>query len=163
MAIAYVNAVGGQDELVFDGSSMVLDAHGEVIATGPQFRDDLVILDAELDEAAQSRLHDPRRRAALRHGDSLEEVEQIDLAIDLDLNAPKEPSRPMVVPLSDEAEVWEALVLGTRDYLAKTSFERAYIGLSGGIDSSVVAAVAVDAIGPDNVHCVMMPSTYTSR
>ncbi|MBH77866.1 MAG: NAD+ synthase [Dehalococcoidia bacterium] len=162
MAIAYVNAVGGQDELVFDGSSMALDAHGEVIANGPQFRDDLVILDVEFDEAAQSRLHDPRRRAALRHGDSLEEVEQVDLEIDLDLNSPKKPSRPKVIPLADEAEVWEALVLGTRDYLAKTGFEKAYIGLSGGIDSSVVAAVAVDALGPENVVGVSMPSRYSS-
>ena len=162
IAIAYVNAVGGQDELVFDGGSMVVDAHGEVIASGPQFRDELVIVDVELDEAAQRRLHDPRRRAALRHGDSLEEVEQIDLGLEIDLTPRDEPARPQATPLPDELEVWEALVLGTRDYLAKTGFTSAYIGLSGGIDSSVVAAIAVDALGPENVTGVSMPSRYSS-
>ena len=162
IAIAYVNAVGGQDELVFDGGSLVVDAHGEVIATGSQFRDELVIVDVELDEAAQRRLHDPRRRAALRHGDSVEEVEQVDLGLAVDLTPRDEPSLPQAAPLPDEAEVWEALVLGTRDYLAKTGFTSAYIGLSGGIDSSVVAAIAVDALGPENVTGVSMPSRYSS-
>ena len=162
IAIAYVNAVGGQDELVFDGGSMVVDAHGEVIATGPQFRDELVIVDVDLDEAAQRRLHDPRRRAALRHGDSLEEVEQVDLDLELDLSQRDDPARPQAAPLPDEAEVWQALVLGTSDYLAKTGFQSAYIGLSGGIDSSVVAAVAVDALGPENVTGVSMPSRFSS-
>ena len=162
IAIAYVNAVGGQDELVFDGDSLVLDAHGEIVARGPQFRDELVIVDVELDEAAQRRLHDPRRRAALRHGDSVEEVEQVDLDIEVDLTPRDEPSLPQAAPLPDEAEVWEALVLGTRDYLAKTGFTSAYIGLSGGIDSSVVAAIAVDALGPENVTGVSMPSRYSS-
>ena len=162
IAIAYVNAVGGQDELVFDGGSMVVDAHGEVIATGSQFRDELVIVDVELDEAAQRRLHDPRRRAALRHGDSVEEVEQVDLGLAVDLTPRDEPSLPQAAPLPDEAEVWEALVLGTRDYLAKTGFTSAYIGLSGGIDSSVVAAIAVDALGSENVTGVSMPSRYSS-
>ena len=162
IAIAYVNAVGGQDELVFDGDSLVLDAHGEIVARGPQFRDELVIVDVELDEAAQRRLHDPRRRAALRHGDSVEEVEQVDLGLEVDLTPRDEPSLPQAAPLPDEAEVWEALVLGTRDYLAKTGFTSAYIGLSGGIDSSVVAAIAVDALGPENVTGVSMPSRYSS-
>ncbi len=162
IAIAYVNAIGGQDELVFDGGSMVVDAHGEVIATGPQFRDELVIVDVDLDEAAQRRLHDPRRRAALRHGDSLEEVEEVDLALEVNLTPRDEPARPQAAPLPDEAEVWEALVLGTRDYLAKTGFTSAYIGLSGGIDSSVVAAVAADALGPENVTGVSMPSRFSS-
>ena len=162
IAIAYVNAVGGQDELVFDGGSMVVDAHGEVIATGPQFRDELVIVDVDLDEAAQRRLHDPRRRAALRHGDSLGEVEQVDLDLELDLSQRDEPARPQAAPLPDEAEVWQALVLGTSDYLAKTGFQSAYIGLSGGIDSSVVAAVAADALGPENVTGVSMPSRFSS-
>ncbi len=163
IAIAYVNAVGGQDELVFDGGSLVVDAQGEVIASAPQFRDELTIVDIELDDAAQRRLHDPRRRAALRHGDSLDEVEQVDLDLTLDLSPPPgDPARPLAAPLPDEAEVWEALVLGTGDYLAKTSFKRAYIGLSGGIDSSVVAAVAVDALGAENVTGVSMPSRYSS-
>ena len=149
IAIAYVNAVGGQDELVFDGGSLVLDARGDVIATGPQFRDDLLIVDVPLGEAA-------------RRAEPPADVVQVDLGTDVDLTPPADPARPHTVPLPDEAEVWEALVLGTRDYLRKTGFTRAYIGLSGGIDSSVVAAVAVDALGPENVTGVSMPSRFSS-
>ena len=151
IAIAYVNAVGGQDELVFDGGSIALDPHGEVIATGPQFRDDLLVVDLGLGEAAR-RL--PR--------DASLGIRQVDLDFAPDLTPPSAPSRPHSAPLPDEAEVWEALVLGTRDYLHKTGFSRAYIGLSGGIDSSVVAAVAVDALGPENVTGVSMPSRFSS-
>ena len=152
IAIAYVNAVGGQDELVFDGNSIALDARGEVVATGPQFRDELIVVDIALAEAAQS-----------REGGDLSDIREVDLDFAPDLTPPPaEPARPHTPPLPDEAEVWEALVLGTRDYLAKTGFTRAYIGLSGGIDSSVVAAVAVDALGPENVTGVSMPSRFSS-
>ena len=163
IAIAYVNAVGGQDELVFDGGSMVVDAHGRVVASGPQFRDELVIVDVDLDEAAQRRLHDPRRRIELRQSEATAAVEPVDLGMKAALIAPGTPARPQVALLADEAEVWEALVLGTRDYLAKTGFERTYIGLSGGIDSSVVAAIAVDALGAENVIGVSMPSRFSSE
>ena len=162
IAIACVNAVGGQDELVFDGGSMALDARGEVIARGPQFREDLVIVDVDLDEAARRRLHDPRRRAELREDGALDEVERVDLGVEAALAPAPTPSRPLAAPLAPEAEVWEALVLGTRDYLAKTGFARAFVGLSGGIDSSVVAAVAADALGPANVTGVSMPARYSS-
>ena len=148
IAIAYVNAVGGQDELVFDGHSMALDPLGEVIATGPQFRDELIVVDIVLEDPAP----------ATPSGD----IRTIDLDLAPDLASPPEPARPHTPPLPDEAEVWEALVLGTRDYLHKTGFTRAYIGLSGGIDSSVVAAVAVDALGPGNVTGVSMPSRFSS-
>ena len=96
------------------------------------------------------------------HGDSLSDIREIDLGFSPDLTPRDEPSLPQAAPLPDEAEVWEALVLGTRDYLAKTGFTSAYIGLSGGIDSSVVAAIAVDALGPENVTGVSMPSRYSS-
>ena len=151
IAIAYVNAVGGQDELVFDGNSVVLDARGEVVATGPQFRDELIVVDVPLDEAA-----------GRRKGGGPDDTREVDLDFSPDLTPPAEPARPHTPPLPDEAEVWEALVLGTRDYLHKTGFTRAYIGLSGGIDSSVVAAVAVDALGPENVTGVSMPSRFSS-
>ena len=151
IAIAYVNAVGGQDELVFDGGSIALDPHGQVIATGPQFRDDLLVVDLELGGDA------PRPPQ-----DSVPGIRRVDLDFAPDLTPPDAPSRPHSAPLPDEAEVWEALVLGTRDYLHKTGFTRAYIGLSGGIDSSVVAAVAVDALGPENVTGVSMPSRFSS-
>ena len=149
IAIAYVNTVGGQDELVFDGGSLVVDARGEVIASGPQFRDELVVADVVLDETA-------------RRGEAPSDAVPVDLGFAPDLTPPAEPLLPRAAPLPDEAEVWEALVLGTRDYLAKTGFTRAYVGLSGGIDSSVVAAVAADALGPENVTGVSMPSRYSS-
>ncbi len=149
IAVAYVNTVGGQDELVFDGDSLLVDAQGKVVARGPQFRDDLLIADLGLGDGAQG-----RREAA--------DVRELDLGFAPDLTPPAEPSRPRAEPLPDEAEVWEALVLGTRDYLAKTGFTRAYVGLSGGIDSSVVAAVAADALGAENVTGVSMPSRYSS-
>ncbi len=155
IAIAYVNAVGGQDELVFDGNSIVLDAHGEVVATGPQFRDELIVVDIGLDEPA-------RGGKALAPREDLNDIREVDLEFPPDLAPPAELARPHTDPLPDEAEVWEALVLGTRDYLHKTGFTRAYIGLSGGIDSSVVAAVAVDALGPGNVTGVSMPSRFSS-
>ena len=155
IAVAYVNAVGGQDELVFDGHSVVLDSHGEVVAAGPQFRDELMVVDLPLEEPAGE-------RKVIHNGDDLNDLREVDLEFAPDLTAPAEPVLPQAVPLPDEAEVWEALVLGTRDYLAKTGFTRAYIGLSGGIDSSVVAAVAADALGPENVTGVSMPSRYSS-
>ena len=151
IAIAYVNAVGGQDELVFDGNSIVLDARGEVVATGPQFRDELIVVDIDLGEAARR-----------QKGSDLSNIREVDLGFSPDLTPPADPARPHTPPLPDEAEVWEALVLGTGDYLAKTGFTRAYIGLSGGIDSSVVAAVAVDALGPEHVTGVSMPSRFSS-
>ena len=163
ITIAYVNAVGGQDELVFDGESLVVDAEGRLLARGPQFRENLIVVDVELDAVAQRRLHDPRRRVELRDRDARVEVDRITL----DFQLPRSPAGPLAQPdsprLSDEAEVWEALVLGTKDYLGKTGFREAVISLSGGIDSSVVAAIAVDAIGAENVIGVSMPSRYSSQ
>ena len=161
IAIAYVNMVGGQDELVFDGNSLVFDAEGQLVARGRQFEEELLVVDLDLDEVAQRRLHDPRRRVELRHRGAGLEVQHIDLGF-----APPPPPLPLAQPLAplleDEAEVWQALVLATRDYLAKTGFSRAVISLSGGIDSSVVAAIAVDAVGAENVVGVSMPSRYSS-
>ncbi len=153
VAIAYVNTVGGQDELVFDGRSMAVSATGEVVASGPQFREELVIVDMELPAPA------PRRPSPDAFHD---DIRALDLDFAPDLALPANPARPCHPPLPDAAEVWEALVLGTRDYLAKTGFTRVYIGLSGGIDSSVVAAIAVDALGPANVTGVSMPSRFSS-
>jgi NAD+ synthase (glutamine-hydrolysing) len=162
IAIAYVNAVGGQDELVFDGGSMVFDSEGTVVARAPQFAETLLVADIDLDAVAQRRLHDPRRRVELRSRDPRCEVEFVTVP---PLAAhPGGPSVNSVAePVVEEEEVWDALVTGTRDYLAKTGFRQAVIGLSGGIDSSVVAAIAVDAIGPENVVGVSMPSRYSSE
>ena len=151
-AIAYVNQVGGQDELIFDGDSMVVDAAGEVIARVPQFREGLHVVDIELPETAETsvlQLLDcsvaTSSSAGVSHP-SLLELEPIGIA-------PR---------LSVEEEVWEALVLGTRDFVRKNGFSDVVIGLSGGIDSALVAAVAVDALGAEHVHGVLMPSRYSS-
>ncbi len=161
ITIAYENLVGGQDELVFDGGSMVIDASGTLIARAPQFSEGMALVDINLDEVSQRRLHDPRSRVEMRDldGDSGTEVVGIDFApptVSGRTNGAIEPLLP------DPAEVWNALVLATRDYLAKTGFRQAVIGLSGGIDSSIVAAIAVEAIGRENVIGVSMPSRYSS-
>ena len=122
-AIVYVNQVGGQDELVFDGASMVLDAHGRLVARARRFESDLLVVDLDVDR----------------------------------------PATGSVEPVGDRmSELYDALVLGTRDYVRKNRFTDVVIGLSGGIDSSLVAAVAVDALGAEHVHGVSMPSRYSS-
>jgi NAD+ synthase (glutamine-hydrolysing) len=163
IALAYVNLIGGQDELVFDGCSMAFDASGALAARASQFVEELLIVDVDLDAVGQRRLHDPRRRVELRDRDGAAGVD----AVDLNFAAPALARMPgttcVAALLSDPAEVWNALVLATRDYLGKTGFRQAVISLSGGIDSSVVAAIAVDAIGAANVIGVSMPSRYSSQ
>lgn len=155
--LAYVNLVGGQDELVFDGDSIVVDAGGDVLARAPQFDETLLVVDLDLTAA------DPAKAVAPP------ESSYAGLSIEGTLVS-RQPvaayeSRPGVVSprLSDEAEVWSALVHGLRDYVRKNGFSSVTFGLSGGIDSAVVAAIAVDAIGPGHVHGVSMPSTYSSE
>ncbi len=165
IAVAYVNAVAGQDELVFDGSSIVFNAEGDLVARGPQFQETLVVAEIDLDAVAQRRLHDPRRRVELRDREPTLPFEMVEVE-PTGLAAPfvRQPVRSAVAPLLDDyAEVWAALVLGTRDYLGKTGFKDVLIGLSGGIDSSIVAAIAVDALGPEHVIGVSMPSRYSSQ
>ncbi|PYC77827.1 NAD+ synthase [Streptomyces tateyamensis] len=155
-ALAYLNMVGGQDELVFDGDSVVVDAAGRVLARGPQFEESLLVLDLELPQA-HSELVDGTVLA-----DGLALV-RVDLG-GAPAPAPAEPLVPAPAPrLDDLAEVYTALVTGTRAYVRKNGFESVLIGLSGGIDSALVAAVAVDAIGAEHVHCVSMPSRYSSQ
>ena len=147
-AIAYVNQVGGQDELVFDGDSLVVAADGTLVASGAQFETDLVVVDLLLGP------HRP-------HGIS-ELLPRVVVTEPRPDERPTLDPPPLRPPLSDHAEVYAALVLGTRDYLSKNGFSEAVIGLSGGIDSSLVAAVAVDALGPARVHGLSMPSRYSS-
>ncbi len=147
-AIAYVNQVGGQDELVFDGDSLVVAADGTLVASGAQFDTDLIVVDLPLG---------PHRPRGIR-----------ELLPRVLVTEPRPGERPALAPspsrppLGDHAEVYAALVLGTRDYLSKNGFSEAVIGLSGGIDSSLVATVAVDALGPARVHGLSMPSRYSS-
>jgi NAD+ synthase (glutamine-hydrolysing) len=163
IAIAYVNAVGGQDELVFDGNSVVFDAEARLVARGPQFVEDLLVVDVDLDEVLQRRLHEPRRRAELQHRGGHVDVEQVELGFAPKLNTRRDLLAPIATPMIREEEAWTALVVATRDYIRKTGFSEALIGLSGGVDSSVVAAIAVDAIGAENVVGVSMPSRYSSE
>ncbi len=163
-ALVYTNQVGGQDELVFDGGSMVFDAAGTLVARSPQFVEDLLVVDLAVDPVYRKRLLDPRGRPDDRH---LPVVPVGDADVTATETRPSEdraPAPPPAVapPLHPDEEVYQALVCGTRDYLHKNGFTDVVIGLSGGLDSSLVAAIAVDAVGPDHVHGVSMPSRYSS-
>ena len=164
LALAYVNAVGGQDELVFDGSSFLVKSDGSLIARASQFVEELLVTEIDLDDVAKPRLHDPRGRIEVRHGaaSTEEEVLHNKLKFNPQFLAAKSIDMKIAPTLGEEEEIWEALVLGVRDYLSKTGFEDVLIGLSGGIDSSLVAAIAVDAVGNSHVTGVSMPSRYSS-
>ncbi|HEY6424246.1 MAG TPA: NAD+ synthase [Pseudonocardiaceae bacterium] len=150
--LAYVNLVGGQDELVFDGDSMVVSGGGELLVRARQFAEQLVVLDLNL--AGGSAV------AAGRYAEL--DVARVVLADDPLPAYPAAPVVPAAEPLSDEAEVWSALVTGLGDYARKNGFRSVVLGLSGGIDSAVCAALAVDALGADAVYGVSMPSSYSS-
>ena len=155
-ALVYVNQVGGQDELVFDGGSLVFDARGDVVARAPRFVEHLGVVDVVLEPVYRKRLTDPRGRPTR---DPLPIVHVSDASL-----AASQPLRTeWATELDADAELYEALVLGTRDYVRKNGFSDVVIGLSGGIDSALVAAVAVDALGADRVHGVSMPSRYSSE
>ncbi len=160
-AVAFCNLVGGQDELVFDGHSLVIDHEGCVLARGPQFAEGLVVATVDLQSAVTARLRDARLRPPVKR--ALPQVAQLGR-----LERPEHPAvhhlGGEVAPLLErEAEVYAALVLGTRDYVEKNGFQRVVLGLSGGIDSTLVALVAVDALGADRVTCVTMPSRFSSE
>src|SRR5262245_36260226 len=176
--VCYVNLVGGQDEILFDGSSLILDERGNVLAEGAAFEEDLVAADVDLDEVFNARLHDPRLRKERSlddadplpriHLDQFGTVEPVGGAVagpTLLVGAPAKPAlarRPERVEVSDEAEVYAALTLGVRDYVRKNGFDTVVLGLSGGIDSALTACIAADALGPEKVVGVAMPSPYTS-
>jgi NAD+ synthase (glutamine-hydrolysing) len=157
--VAYVNMVGGQDELVFDGDSMVVAADGTVLARAPQFTEQVLMVDLNLQAARAGKA----RRGPAAQGDPGQmRVERVHIS---DAQPrPAQPAPPVEVAerMSDEAEVWHALVLGLRDYVRKNGFHSIVLALSGGIDSSVVAALACDALGPSNVFGVSMPSQHSS-
>jgi NAD+ synthase (glutamine-hydrolysing) len=150
--VCYTNQVGGQDELVFDGGSMVLSPLGELIARAAMFEEELLIADLPVEEAI--RVKTPIGRVSTT---PLRLTDTPSLPNKLAVEARIAPE------LDHGAEVYGAIVLGTRDYLHKTGFEKALIALSGGIDSSLVAAIAVDALGAENVYGVSMPSRYSSE
>jgi NAD+ synthase (glutamine-hydrolysing) len=163
--VAFCNLVGGQDELVFDGRSVIFDEQGQLLARGKQFEEDLLIADLDLERVFNRRLHDPRRRKE-RLGYTLEGVElrAVELAFRGTRPRPQGVLAPRIEPeLSPEEEAYRALVLGTRDYAKKNGFKKAVLGLSGGIDSALVAAIAADALGKENVVGVFMPSRFSSQ
>ena len=160
VCLAFVNLVGGQDELVFDGGSLVVNELGECVARGRQFEEDLVVADLDLDAAFRARLRDPRRRKEKLRVQ--EQARRVALTTVPPAPVVRLPERAPVRPLEPIDEVFHALVLGTRDYVRKNGFKRVVIGLSGGIDSSLVAAIAVEALGRENVSGVTMPSAYSS-
>jgi len=161
--VVHNNLVGGQDELVFDGNSLIINEKGELIARGKQFEEDFVVADLDVESVFRSQLHDPRRRKETPWvKEKLEEATKIEVSREYPAIA-RPPLPPRRVERLDElAEIYQALVLGTRDYVRKNGFEKVVIGLSGGIDSSLVAAIATDALGADNVIGVSMPSRYSS-
>ena len=159
--IAYVNQVGGQDELVFDGSSVVIDPEGNVISRGESFLEDLVICDIDTAQLQQARDANTQEFAA----EGLENVGvPVHKHISNEIPQPKKQFiQKDIQPTSSLEEVRKALVIGTKDYVNKSGFQKVLIALSGGIDSSLVAAIAAEALGPDNVIGVSMPSQFSSE
>jgi NAD+ synthase (glutamine-hydrolysing) len=158
--VVWCNMVGGQDELLFDGHSLVFDPEGNLISRAKQFEEDLLLVDIFPEAALIQRLHESRPRKEMPdHPVELVEVPGYEEKV-----GPAQSREPRIEPLlPEEGEVFEALVLGLRDYFEKNGFSRAVLGLSGGVDSSLCAVVASRALGPQNVTGVLMPSRYTSE
>jgi NAD+ synthase (glutamine-hydrolysing) len=165
VVVAYCNLVGGQDELVFDGQSLVFDEDGGLIARGAPFAEDLLVVDLPLDRVFHERVHDPRRRE-IGEGDAGVEmgIERVDLGPRQE-DSGRGPVRARVAEHlpSRPAEILAAVTLGLADYFGKNGFGEACLGLSGGIDSAVAAAIAARALAPDRVHGLYLPSRYSSE
>ena len=160
--VAFNNLVGGQDELIFDGGSMIMDQKGDFLFQGKQFEEDFIVTDLNLDEVFHQRIHDPRRRKEkVDHSDQENNIKRIVLNKTKTQKKLPLPERD-ITPLSRMEEIYSALCLGVSDYVRKNDFKKVVLGLSGGIDSSLVAAIATDALGKENVVGVAMPSPYTS-
>ena len=163
VALAYCNQFGGQDELVFDGNSLIINENGRILARGPAFAEDLVIADIDIERVFSERLHDPRRRREKLKVTADSSLYYVEIKNGL-RPSPQKP--PLVdradIRLEDTEEIYAALVTGTRDYIRKNGFDKVYLGLSGGIDSALTAVIAADAIGADGVNAVFMPTRYSS-
>src|SRR6478735_711487 len=158
--VAFCNSVGGQDELIFDGNSLVLDEEGHLLARGPSFEEALVVVDIEPADAIGRRLRDVRRRALARDRRELPDLPAVHVGSTV---GPREPVEAVISAQLDELEQMRlALELGLADYVNKNGFADVVVGISGGIDSALTAALAVEALGPLRVHCVSMPSRYSS-
>jgi len=167
--VCYVNLVGGQDELVFDGGSMIFDPSGKLLARAERFDEALLVADLDIDHVLRNRLHNPLpRKQRLTNVLPGVETPRVEVSSREDGQEPggrteRAPIEAAITtPLSELEEVYRALVVGTRDYVTKSGFERVLVGLSGGVDSALVAAVAADALGGDRVVGVAMPSRYNA-
>ncbi|HXH87846.1 MAG TPA: NAD+ synthase, partial [Gaiellaceae bacterium] len=160
--LAFCNLVGGQDELLFDGHSVVLDDEGEVLARAPGFEEALLVVDIDPTEAIGRRLRDVRRRALAREREEHAAVAVVELGESVAASQGA-PHSGLTVAFEPELEqMRRALGLALRDYVEKNGFRDVVLGLSGGIDSALVAALAADALGPERVHCISMPSRFSS-
>ncbi len=164
VAVAYNNLVGGQDELVFDGLSVIVDASGHVVARGPAFEEALVVADLDVEAIRGIRRYNPIRTADALQSEGVR-APVFTLSRDPASAAPRSPlpGTPVLDPPPDVEEVYRALVLGTRDYVRKNRLRTVVVGLSGGVDSSLVACIAADALGAESVKGVTLPSRYTSE
>jgi NAD+ synthase (glutamine-hydrolysing) len=165
--VCYLNMIGGQDELVFEGASMIFDPEGRSVVQGTFFEEDFLVADLDIDAVFSARLHDTRRRQS--SWPARVPTNPPGRMVETPLSAPRDGS--VLSPLPPHycsvpnhlAEIYGALVLGTRDYVHKSGFQGVVVGLSGGIDSALTATIAVDALGPDRVVGVSMPSRYSSE
>jgi NAD+ synthase (glutamine-hydrolysing) len=159
--VAFCNAVGGQDELIFDGHSLVLDEEGHVLARAPGFSEALLVVDVDPVDAVGRRLRDVRRRALARERGALPDASVVELGPAREQEATTVPQ--LAEPAAELEQMRLALELGLHDYVEKNGFREVVIGVSGGIDSALTAALAVEALGAERVHCVSMPSRYSSE
>jgi NAD+ synthase (glutamine-hydrolysing) len=159
--VALVNAVGGQDELIFDGHSVVIDEEGEVVARAPSFEETLLIVDIDASTAIARRLVDARRRSLASERGEIPDPPVIDLGQPKPQESAWTPFR--AEPLDELEQMRQALGLGLCDYVAKNGFREVVVGVSGGIDSALTAALATETLGAERVHCVSMPSRYSSE
>lgn len=161
-AFVYVNMVGGQDELVFDGGSLVVDSRGNIIARGNRFTEELLTVDIEVSgtERELTRAEKRELKTLVSPGETVDRVKKV-----IRRTKGKKPAvrRKKVRMMGEEEKVYEALVLGTKDYVTKNGFKGVVVGMSGGVDSALTVTIAVDALGRENVHGILMPSEYTSR
>ena len=162
--VAYLNAVGGQDELVFDGSSFVFDPTGNIVARAKRFEEDLIIIDLDMDSILRSRIRDPKSlKDPSLTPQALETCKFFQISEYRKSNKPELAIHSGPIPISETEEIYQALVTGTRDYVRKCGFTKVIVGLSGGIDSALTTCIAMDALGADNVIVISMPSRFSSK
>jgi NAD+ synthase (glutamine-hydrolysing) len=161
--VALCNAVGAQDELIFDGHSVVLDDEGEVLARAPGFEEALLVVDVEPEAVIGRRLRDVRRRALETERGEVPAVSVVHVGSSHDSDNGKHVAGTIATPLAELEQMRLALELGLHDYVEKNGFRDVVLGISGGIDSALTAALAAEALGPNRVHCVSMPSRYSSE